>query len=87
MSDALLRAYHAMPGPLRSLAASLRGLNLWRWRYGPETDGLVTEALERECWSRDRWNAWRGERLLIAFVAALRKSAETAARWLAQRDP
>ncbi len=63
MSDALLRVYHALPGPLRSLAASLRGFQLRRWRYGPETDGMVTQALERECWSKERWNAWRGERL------------------------
>lgn len=63
MSDSLLRIYHAMPGPLRSLAVTLQGFKLRRWRYGPETDTLVTEALDRERWSRDRLNAWQGERL------------------------
>ena len=34
MTDTLLKAYHGLPAPLRSVAASLRGLYLSYWRYG-----------------------------------------------------
>jgi phenylacetate-CoA ligase len=59
----LIGLYHRLPAPLRSVAASVRGWQLRRWRYGPETERLVAEARERECWSADRWDAWRQERL------------------------
>jgi phenylacetate-CoA ligase len=58
-----LGLYHRLPGPLRTAAASLHGLRLRRWRYGPETDRLVAEAADREGWDRDRWEAWLAERL------------------------
>src|SRR5713101_5601782 len=63
MSDTLLKLYHRLPAPIRSVAASLRGLYLRSWRYGPETERLVEEALEREHWSPERWKAWQEERL------------------------
>lgn len=31
-------------------------------RYGPETEKLVIEALDRGRWSAGRWKAWREER-------------------------
>lgn len=40
MSETLLRLYHRLPNPMRSIAASLRGLYLRNWRYGPETEQL-----------------------------------------------
>ena len=46
MTDTLLKAYHSLPAPLRSVAATLRGMYLGYWRYGPETERLVQEALE-----------------------------------------
>jgi len=63
MSDTLLRLYHCLPAPMRSVAASLRGLYLRSWRYGPESERLVAEALEREHWSAERFKAWQEERL------------------------
>ena len=63
MSDGWLGLYHRLPGPARSLAAGLRGLYLRSWRYGPETEKLVEEALERESWGRERWRAWQEEQL------------------------
>lgn len=62
----LLHVYHQLPEPLRTLAASLRGYYLRSWRYGPETERLVEEALERERWSAEQWKRWQQERL--AFV-------------------
>ena len=63
VSDLVLRAYHRLPAPLKTLAASARGLILSRSRFGPETERLVAEALERETWSRERWQAWQDERV------------------------
>ncbi|MGE0448380.1 MAG: phenylacetate--CoA ligase family protein [Vicinamibacterales bacterium] len=71
MHDRLLRAYHRLPSGPRSLVASAWGLYLRSWRYGPETDRLVDEALERERWSADRWEGFRSERIArILHVAA-----------------
>lgn len=58
--------YQRVPGPLRTVAASLRGGYLNSWRYGPETERLVEEAVDREQWDETRWKKWREERL--AFV-------------------
>ena len=63
MSDRALRIYHSLPSPARSAAASLRGLYLRSWRYGPQSEELVAEALERDSWSAARWDAWRSERI------------------------
>jgi phenylacetate-CoA ligase len=52
--------------PLRSLAASARGLQLRTWRYGSETERLVEEAIDREGWGPEQWKRWTDERL--AFV-------------------
>ncbi len=41
----------------------MRGLYLSSWRYGPDADRLVVEALERERWNRERWKGWEQERL------------------------
>jgi len=61
--SALLDLYHRLPGWARSAAATLRGAQLQCQRYGPETDRLVEEAMEREYWSARRWRDWRLERL------------------------
>ncbi len=58
-----LGLYHRLPYPGRCLAASLRGLQLERWRYGRETERLVEEALERESWSDRRWQVFQEETL------------------------
>ena len=63
MSDLLLRLYHRLPAAARSATATLRGLYLRSWRYGAETERLIEEALARELWSAEQWQAWREERL------------------------
>ena len=67
----VLRAYQRLPGPLRSAAASVHGLRLRRWRYGPETDRLVAQARDRDTWDEDRWRSW----LDGARTTALRTAA------------
>ena len=63
MNDRLLSIYQRMPGPVRSLTASIRGLQLRAWRYGRETERLIAQALERDFWSPAEWDAWKEERL------------------------
>lgn len=63
MNTALLHIYHRLPPQTRTIAASLRGLYLRSWRYGPGSEALVDAALQREHWSAERWTVWRNERL------------------------
>jgi phenylacetate-CoA ligase len=65
-SATLLNIYHSLPNWMHSSAASLHGLHLRSWRFGPESPRLVREALERERWTPEQWQRWREERL--AFV-------------------
>lgn len=58
-----LALYHRLPYPLRVAAATARGFQLRRWRYGPETEELVLEAIDRESWSRGAWDSWQQDRL------------------------
>lgn len=85
MTDNLLKTYHSLPAPLRSVAASLRGLYLRSWRYGPETDRLVEEALERETWALDRWKTWHENRLGFVLHRAATKVPYYREQWAARR--
>jgi len=73
MSMSLIQIYHLLPSPVRSGVASLRGLYLRAWRYGPETEALVQQALEREHWSAGKWNQWQQERLAYVLHRAATK--------------
>ncbi|MCM8787203.1 MAG: AMP-binding protein [Candidatus Omnitrophica bacterium] len=68
-----LKLYHRLPYPLRVLATSARGYYLRWWRYGPETERLVEEALERESWSPKQWKVWQEERLAYILHRARHK--------------
>ena len=85
MSDLLLRAYHRLPNPLRSVAASVKGLSLRAWRFGPETDRLVAEALDREKWSPAQWKVWQEERLASVLHYAATQVPYYREHWLARR--
>jgi phenylacetate-CoA ligase len=63
VSDWKLKVYHALPSGLRSAAASWRGYTLQKLRYTPETERWVEEALQRDHWSAQSWQAWQKERL------------------------
>jgi phenylacetate-CoA ligase len=81
----LLQLYHRLPVPTRSVAASLRGLYLRSWRYGPESEQLVAEALERERWSPERWKAWQEEQLAAVLHRAATRVPYYRAQWAARR--
>lgn len=66
----LVSLYHRLPSWARSTAATVRGAQLRHQRYGPETDRLVDEAMEREYWSPQKWRNWQHERLAYVLHRA-----------------
>jgi len=60
------KIYTKLPHFLKSFSLSIWGSYLRRWRYGPETERLVEETLDRDTWSREQWKTWREKRL--AFI-------------------
>jgi phenylacetate-CoA ligase len=85
MNDTVLKIYHSLPGYLRSGVASLRGYYLRSWRYGPETDRIVEEALGRESWSSNQWRAWQEERLAYILHRAATRVPYYRAQWAERR--
>jgi phenylacetate-CoA ligase len=85
-NEPLLKLYHALPLPVRSLAASARGWQLRTWRYGRETDRLIEAALERETWSQERWRAYQQERLEIILRRSVSKVPYYRELWARMKD-
>ncbi len=85
MNKALLDLYHHLPGPMRTVAASLRGLYLHNWRFGPETDRLIEQAQEREQWSARQWKDWRDERLSYVLERAATRVPYYRDQWARRR--
>ena len=65
--------------------ATARGYELRRARYGPETEGLVEEALERDSWDGARWSRWREERLARLLHRAATRVPHYRAYWEERR--
>ncbi|MCA9423288.1 MAG: phenylacetate--CoA ligase family protein, partial [Nitrospira sp.] len=85
MKEKLLKLYHRLPVPARSVAASLHGYYLRSWRYSTETDHLVSEALDREKWSSERWRLWQEERLAYVLHRAATQVPYYCEQWSARR--
>ena len=85
MNDTILDICHHLPSPLRSAAASLRGLYLRSWRYGRESDRLVQEARERERWSNERWRTWQQEQLAMVLSRAATRVPYYREQWVERR--
>ena len=85
MGDALLHVYHQLPAPLRSVAATLRGRYLKSWRYGPESEQLVAQTLERDHWTPERWRVWRDDRLAQVLHRAATNVPYYREQWAARR--
>ena len=86
MNSLALRFYHALPNAGRSFAAGLHGRRLNSWRYGPETDGLVEQALSRDRWTPEQWQVWRTERLAYVLHRAATRVPYYRALWSARRQ-
>jgi phenylacetate-CoA ligase len=56
-------AYANLPPWARSGAASAYGVFLRYWRYGPDAERRVAEALARDGWTAEQWRAWQDPRL------------------------
>ena len=85
VASGLLALYHRLPWRLRTVAASLRGRQLQRLRYGPTTDALVEEALAREQWDAARWTAWQDEQLAMVLHRAATRVPFYRAQWAERR--
>lgn len=85
MKEYLLRLFYYLPVPARSIAASLHGYYLRSWRYGPETDRLVSEALEREEWGIEKWRLWQEEKLAYVLQRAATKVPYYRELWITRR--
>ena len=85
MSSLLVAAYHRLPPAGRSALASARGVYLSRWRYGPDAERLVAEALARETWGADRWREWSEERLGRLLERAATRVPAYREHWAARR--
>src|SRR5262245_40740114 len=85
MNGALLHFYHRLPAPMRFAAASLRGVYLSSWRYGPKTDQLVEEALHREHWDSRLWKSWQEEQLAFVLNRAATRVPYYREQWAARR--
>jgi phenylacetate-CoA ligase len=70
---------------MRSMVASLHGFYLHKWRYGPETERLVEEALERDTWSLTRWQQWQEQRLAYVLHRAVTKVPYYRKLWARRR--
>jgi phenylacetate-CoA ligase len=77
--------YRRLPAPFQSAAAGLRGFQLQRRRYGPETEALVEEALERDSWDAARWKAYRDERLAFVLHHAATRVPYYREQWARRR--
>jgi phenylacetate-CoA ligase len=69
------------------VAASVHGYKLRRWRYGPNTDTLVREALERDYWAADQWSDWRSARLRMLLRRAVERVPYYRELWSTRGGP
>lgn len=80
-----IKLYHRLPYPLRVAAASGRGYQLRRWRYGKETETLVQEALDRDGWTASQWQTWQEEKLAYVLHRAATQVPYYRAQWQERR--
>ena len=85
MNRTALSLYHALPPGMRSTVASLRGMHLRMWRYGPETNRWVDEALERDHWSAAQWGRYQEDRLAYVLERAATRVPYYREHWQRRR--
>jgi len=69
----LQETYQYLPYPLKALAATIRGYQLNKWRFGLQTQVLVLEATERESWAPEKWQTWQSKKLVSILEHAATK--------------
>lgn len=85
MQGLALSVYHRLPSPMRSVAATIRGASLRRWRYGEETERLIAEAVARESWNAHQWSHWREDQLARLLYRASVAVPHYRALWARRR--
>ncbi len=85
MNQWVKTVYLHLPPVFRSWAATARGFYLRSWRYGPETDRLVEQALGREHWTPEHWKRWREERLAHVLRRAATRVPFYREQWAKRR--
>ncbi len=80
-----LSVYHMLPHVGRTMAVNLQGWMFRRGRYGPETERLVAEAVERETWSEGQWKKWKEERLARVLHRAATRVPFYREQWAKRR--
>jgi phenylacetate-CoA ligase len=86
MNAQVLHAYHRLPTGLQSLTATLHGVYLRAWRYGPRTTRVIAQAIEREQWSDAEWDRYRTARLAYVLNRAATQVPFYRAQWAARRQ-
>ncbi len=81
MHHPLFKFYRRLPSSFRNVVASVRGYQLKRLRYGPETDCLAREAIEREAWNMGQWRTWQNEKLAALLHRAATRVPYYRERW------
>ena len=81
-----MKLSHLLPYPLRVVAASAKGYYLKWWRYGRNTEALVQQALARETWSEEQWEAWQQERLSYVLHRAANHVPYYRGMWSTRRQ-
>ena len=82
----LIDHYHRLPYPLRVVAASGKGLQIRRWRYGRETEGLMEEARARESgWTSEAWRSWSEQAVARVLERAATRVPYYRERWAKRR--
>ena len=85
MSETALKLYHRMPPPMRSVAASVRGLYLRHSRYGAASDRITRDALARDRWPLAQLRAYQEERLAFVLRRAAMRVPYYRAQWERRR--
>jgi phenylacetate-CoA ligase len=86
MNAQVLHAYHQLPAGLQSATATLRGLYLRAWRYGPQTHRATAQAIDREHWSAAEWDCYRTARLSYILNRAATRVPFYRAQWAERRQ-
>jgi phenylacetate-CoA ligase len=85
LKDLALQLYHRLPYFLKVVPASLYGYQLKRWRYGANPEELVAEALSREFWGLEKWQAWQEEKLAALLHHAATRVPYYREHWQTRR--